>query len=421
MAMVTTYRFLAVFLLGIATNLSAAERVVADSEQLARAVREATPGSTIVLLPGDFFVRRLDTTTAGSAALPIALQARLPGQSVIHATGTEAIAIHHPYWIIQDLTIKGSAQSEHALHISGAAHHVLIKNNRLIDFDAHIKVNGENGRFPDDGVIENNVIRNLEIRNTAEPVTSIDIVGADNWLVRGNYIADFGKKYGDQISYGVFMKGNSRAGMIEQNLIACAQNTHGGVRIGMSFGGGGTGKAYCKQMDCSVEHTNGIMRNNTVVNCSDTGIYLNNSRNTLIQNNTLLMTTGMDVRFPASTATIKHNVLTGAIRLREGGTASLADNVTFGTPLGMWLAAVYEKLQVNDHTSLYRFVAKGIALVQQTALGLGQTQTLQCFPGLPVNDLAPDQDTCKQLTEKGSRPSATLQAVFADSLLRNAD
>ena len=75
------------------------------------------------------------------------------------------------------------------------------------------------------------------------------------------------------------------------------------------------------------------MRNNIIANCpQDVGIYLNAAANTRIYNNTLYNTTGIDVRFPASTADLRNNVLSGAIRNRDGGTSTQAANRAGVTP-----------------------------------------------------------------------------------------
>ena len=83
------------------------------------------------------------------------------------------------------------------------------------------------------------------------------------------------------------------------------------------------------------------MRNNVIAHCPvDVGIYLNESAATLIEHNTLIATTGIDVRFAASTATIRNNLVSGAIRERDGGSAAAAANLT-GLDLatyGAWFA-----------------------------------------------------------------------------------
>ena len=63
------------------------------------------------------------------------------------------------------------------------------------------------------------------------------------------------------------------------------------------------------------------------MNCSDVGIYLNRAQDTLVDHNTLYATAGIDVRFPTSSATLRNNALTGAIRNRDGGTSTQSGNL----------------------------------------------------------------------------------------------
>jgi len=200
-----------------------------------------------------------------------------------------------------------------------------------------IKGNGQGNPFvfPDDVVIEGNELYNSTLRITGNPVTPIDVVGGRRWVIRGNFIHDHGKGGGDGISYAAFLKGNSRSGLFERNLVICERDHTGGIRLGLSFGGGGTApESICEGGTCTPEHQDGVMRNNLIVNCpQDVGIYLNKAARTGIYNNTLYNTTGIDVRFTASTADLRNNLLSGAIRNRDGGTSTKATNREGVTPL----------------------------------------------------------------------------------------
>jgi hypothetical protein len=211
-------------------------------------------------------------------------------------------------------------------------------NNRISDFDAHFKINGQDGRFPDHGLIEGNTITNTAPRATEKPVTPIDLVAASDWVVRRNLITDFVKLGGDRISYGAFAKGGGARTLFEQNVVLCEQKLQGhpGSRIGLSFGGGGSGKAYCRDRHCVVEHEQGIMRANLVAACSDVGIHMNAGARSTIVDNTLVDTGGIEVRFPESGATLDGNLVDGPIRARNGGVLHLGDNLA--TPIA-WLYA----------------------------------------------------------------------------------
>ncbi|MEM1082203.1 MAG: PE-PGRS family protein, partial [Pseudomonadota bacterium] len=124
------------------------------------------------------------------------------------------------------------------------------------------------------------------------------------------------------------LKGNSKDGLIERNLVICERFHSGQTRLGLSFGGGGTSlDSICEDMTCTPEHENGLMRNNIIVNCpSDVGIYLNEAASSEVHHNTLFNTTGIDVRFSASSVDLRNNLLGGEIRNRDGGQSTEGSN-----------------------------------------------------------------------------------------------
>jgi len=217
----------------------------------------------------------------------------------------------------------------------GKADFTVIRRCRMHEFNAMIKGNGQavgaGGAYvwPNDVLIEGCELFNNSARNTSNPVTPIDVVGGRRWIVRGNYIHDHAKGGGNNVSYAAFLKGNSRDGLFERNLVICEQLHTGQIRLGLSFGGGGSGPdKICEESTCTPEHQNGVMRNNIIVNCpADVGIYLNEAKNTKIYNNTLYNCTGIDVRFAASDADLRNNLLSGKIRDRDGGSSTKQNNL----------------------------------------------------------------------------------------------
>lgn len=121
------------------------------------------------------------------------------------------------------------------------------------------------------------------------------------------------------------------------------------------------------------------------------------------------MTTGIDVRYPESNAIVANNILTGSIRERDGGQAEIGKNVRFGTTLGMWLPALSEKLQlrVSDYDSKFpnwvtqedvagtqAWINEVLSYAQKTSIGLGQNETLNCFPDMAIGSLEPNTTEC---------------------------
>ena len=324
----------------LAPALAHARVVPVDSvDALREAVGAAEPGDVITLEPGTYRLdRKISITRAGTASAPITITAQSRHGALIEVDAIEGINLSAPHWQFEQLHFKGvcarDSDCEHALHLAGDADFVVVRDNLLEDFNAQIKANGVpdgSGGFlmPDDGVIEGNEFFDNAPRDTSNPVSKINLNGGSRWQVRANFIHDFAKAgaTGNGISYAAFMKGKSSGGVFERNLVVCELNHSGQVRLGLSFGGGGTGDQFCPGDSCTPEHDGGIMRNNIIARCpADVAIYLNESANTLIEHNTIYDTTGVDVRFEASSATFRHNLLSGQIRSRQGGTITLEEN-----------------------------------------------------------------------------------------------
>lgn len=309
------------------------EVLVSTTPELVRAVAAALPGQVITLLPGRYQVgQRVTAVKPGTADAPITVRARQPGSVHLIIDAGEGFNIQAPYWRFENLSLQGdcrkSTYCEHAFHVVGGAHHFAAVNNTIVDFDAHIKINGQNGNFPDHGLIASNTLRNNAIRMTTKPVTPIDLVAASHWIIRRNLISDFIKGDSDRISYGAFAKGAGSNNVLEQNIVICEDKLRGapGLRIGLSLGGGGTGKSYCRDGRCLTEQTGSVLRANLVSSCSDDGIYLNAAAQSKLVHNTLVDTGGITVRFPESSADIEGNLVDGIIRSRDGGMLRLADN-----------------------------------------------------------------------------------------------
>ena len=318
---------------------NAALRQVDSPEAALRAMAAAQPGDAITFAPGTYrFRRAVHAARPGAAGAPVTVRAAQPGTVTIEFETVEGFVVRAPHWRFENLTIRGVCRDdkwcEHAFHVVGAGAHFAALNNTILDFNAHFKINGDKGAFPDHGLIEGNTLSNTAPRRTSNPVTPVDLVAANDWIVRGNLITDFIKGGGDRISYGAFAKGAGARTLFERNIVWCEARLrgHAGQRVGLSLGGGGTGKPYCRDQQCVDEQQGGIVRDNLIASCSDVGIYLNSASSSRVEHNTLLDTTGIDVRFPASSAWIDGNLVDGPVRSRNDGLLRLGDNRT--TALG---------------------------------------------------------------------------------------
>lgn len=304
-------------------------------ESALRAIADAKPGQTIVFAPGSYRFRRssIPVSKPGTSENRITAKAERSGTVTLELNSGEGFLVTAPYWTFENLFIQGVCKHQnncdHAFHIVGNAHHFIARNNTIVDFNAHFKINGALGKMPDDGIIEHNTLTNTSIRATDHAVTPIDLVAASRWQIRRNLITDFIKGSSDRISYGAFVKGGGADNRLEQNIVICENLLKGapGQRVGLSLGGGGTGESYCRDQRCITEQDRGLIASNLIASCSDDGIYVNRSAASRISHNTIIDTGGVVVRFPESSADVEGNLVDGSIRSRDEGILRRIDNV----------------------------------------------------------------------------------------------
>ncbi|WP_432239137.1 chondroitinase-B domain-containing protein [Herbaspirillum robiniae] len=319
--------------------------MVSTAVELKQALAQARPGQAITLMPGHYRIDgdgSLDIRQAGTAEAPIVVRAERPATVFIELNAGEGFKVDAPYWSFENLNIEGVCQTQefcqHAFHVAGRGAHFTARNNLIVNFNAHFKINGEDGNFPDYGVIEGNTLTNTAPRRTISPVTPIDLVAASHWRIARNQISDFIKADGDRISYGAFVKGGGSDNRIEQNIVLCEYLLQGnrGAQVGLSLGGGGTGPQYCRDRRCITEQDGGVVQSNLIASCSDDGIYLNRAAASKILHNTLVDTGGITVRFPESSADVEGNLVDSVVRSRDEGLLRTAETQVTG-PISLYL------------------------------------------------------------------------------------
>jgi len=307
-------------------------RSIASVDELRQALGNAQPGDVLELQPGTY---RIDSANLaiyqpGTPTAPITLRAAHTGQAVIETSVTETFKLSAPDWHFENLTIRGvcpdDTACEHAFHIVGGAERTLLRNLVLQDFNAQIKINSEQGRFPDGGRIEFSTLLDSRPRRTGNPVVPVDLDAASGWTIADTLIADFVKADGDRISYGGYAKAAARDTRFLRNVVLCEWHLRDrpgaplAAGIGLSFGGGGSSAGIHRDLGRSgYEAADGAMRDNLIAFCSDAGIYINRAPGILLSHNTLLDTAGIDVRFPESLVRSVANLVDGPIRTRDGG------------------------------------------------------------------------------------------------------
>jgi hypothetical protein len=299
---------------------------VATPQQLREALMRVPAGTRIEVQPGVYrFNRSLRVGHKGEPGRPIVLSAAQPGTVWLAFTQAEGIVLDKPHWWIENVGMRGAClrhdDCEHAVHVVGAAAFTVIRNNHLEDFNAHIKVNGLRGDWPDHGLLAFNTLTNTRARETARPVVPFDLVGASHWRVADNLVSHFVKRHGNRVSYGMFMKGGGEGGVFERNLVLCSLRdiSAPGVRVGLSFGGGGTGAAFCRDGSCAAhEHHGGLAVNNIVAHCNDSGIDIHRATGMQVLHNTLINTSGLATRGAQAQALAQGNLVEGRMVARDG-------------------------------------------------------------------------------------------------------
>ncbi|MCY1034864.1 PE-PGRS family protein [Corallococcus sp. BB11-1] len=320
----------------------AAVKNVSNVTELQAALASAKAGDDIVLANGTYTVNaNLNCQAEGTQSLPITVRAANRHGALVRFNAVEGFKVSGRYWTFDGLTVEGICANdndcEHAFHVTGHAEGFVLRNSRVRDFNSQLKSNAQKNdagvwEIPHRGLIEHNEIYDTRARVTGKPVNKLNIDTGEDWVVRDNYLHDFSRQGG--IAHGAFMKSGGKRGLFERNLVVCAKDRAlADTSIGLSFGGGGTGAAFCApafdaSVPCTPEHSDGVLRNNIVANCSDVAVYLNKATNTRVLFNTFVGTTGVDFRFAASTGEAHGNVLSSVIRVREGGTFTAGTNRT---------------------------------------------------------------------------------------------
>lgn len=306
---------------------------VNSSTSLLEAVKQANPGDRIVVAPGRyaFSGRSIELSRSGTATHPITIVAQQPWQSIFEFDLLEGFWIAGSDWHINGLRVQGVCATddrcEHGFHIVAGAQRTALRNNRIEDFNAAIKINGSRGLYPDGGIISNNAIVNSRARQTTQPVVGVDGVAVSRWRVSNNVIANFKKAKGNRTSSGGFFKGAGQSNRFNNNLVICSDKVSMDyIQIGLSLGDGGTSASACRDRLCRNEQSDSDIMGNIIMNCSDVGIYLNRANRSTVSNNTLYATLGIDVRFESSSAVIVNNLVGGRIRQRDGAEITIDEH-----------------------------------------------------------------------------------------------
>lgn len=259
-----------------------AKRVVTvrNSTELLNALASAQPGDSIELSSGVYQLNesKVRVNRPGTAAEPVYLRAQNLGDAQIHMCNAEGFFVSAPYWVFENLEVRGvcldGVKNEHAFHIVGTGDHVILKNNRVVNFMSHVKtncdINGTSFRCPTGIQFLNNRWYNTTPVPGSAPFNVLNIDGSNETVIRGNVFHDFASANTSKSATAIYTKMHSNNVLVEQNLVVCEQNlVTGSNRRGINVGDALDGNPYCLNQDCT--SFNGVYRNNIVMNCQGSG------------------------------------------------------------------------------------------------------------------------------------------------------
>ena len=287
--------------------------VIVDSTSvLLESINNAVPGDEITIAPGVYSLNQLIRVNRdGAEDARIFLRAEEPGTVTLELSHIENFKFYAKYWVVENLRFVGVCDDgqgcEHAFHIVGDADDLIFRNNEVVDFASHIKINGEKlgghqaQSFPDRTMFIDNFWHNTRYISNNAPHNILNIDGGKDHVVRGNIFADFNTPSSlPKSASAIYPKASTLRILIEQNLIVCEKSRiEGETARGIQLGDGAPasicdgdpdqdGIGDCEERGQSQE---AIVRNNIIMNCNNkgsaTGIMVGSDRESQIIHNTV--------------------------------------------------------------------------------------------------------------------------------------
>jgi hypothetical protein len=329
----------------------AGEVIAVTPEQagdLANIVAGAATGTTISLADGTYAVTTL-------------LHFTTPGVTLRSASGDRDAVVLDANYAVGEIALVGASDVTiadvtlarafyHPIHVTGAAgadtEGMRIYNVKVIDPGQQaIKVNpSPEGFYSDRGSVACSWI---ELTDAGRPqikdncyTGGVDAHAAWGWEIRDNFIKGFWCEAGLS-EHAVHFWVTGRDTLVERNVIVdCAR----GIGFGLGEMGNGNSRAYADD-PCPgksyLGHIDGIIRNNTVWAASpgmfasqagfDSGVALEQACGAQVYHNTVVSLqqpfTAMEYRWPNTSAIFTNNLLTHALKERDGATAAQAVNL----------------------------------------------------------------------------------------------
>ena len=333
------YFFIFTFIISILTFSEAADVYVSNVSELNSAINNLSSGDVIIISNGTYNLTSTlvinnkspeisNVTIRGLTGNRDDVELWCPGMGVYSSSAPHCFNIYK----VQNLTIKDLTCGKtywHPITVSGISNpdNLVFKNLRLLDAGQQfIKVNNGENPKADNGTVEDCLIEYTDYAfwdGDKYYCQGIDkIGGGDNWTVRNCTIKNV-RPHPDHLSGAggvgaaiTFWQGGAN-NLIEKNTII---NCRKGIEIGIGNGGGIDSPTIVKN--------NFIYRGASEVG-GDTGVLVNDSPNTKVYNNTVILSDTFDpgagavtieYRFDGSTCLeMKNNLSDGDIWHRTPG------------------------------------------------------------------------------------------------------
>ncbi|MCM8535296.1 MAG: right-handed parallel beta-helix repeat-containing protein [Lentisphaeraceae bacterium] len=244
-----------------------------SAKELHIALKKVQPGDVISISPGRYKMgNSFATGSDGTAAKPIIMRCSSQKHyAKLIVDGKIGFRVKSKFWRISGIHIEGSIKNTQAtVFMDGpnGCSDVLLSDCKISGSALH----GMKAARTREKAAHNITLAQIELFNIAQ--TGFDLVSGDNWILRNCYVHNYGLSKG--VSYGIFLKGGGKNGLIQGCYV---DGTSTNTTVGISFGGGLTGKQWLPLVDGKVapEHFNGIAQNNIVTNTRDVAYHSNNA------------------------------------------------------------------------------------------------------------------------------------------------
>ena len=302
--------------------------IVTSVSELASAVVNANTGGDKEILMADGTYILNDILEVTAAGITVRSLSGLRDRVTIKGQGMYGSVSHIFLVAADDFTLRDMTLgwvANHAVQIQGelGAGNTLLSNLRIVDtYEQMVKIsyNSSSPNYSENGVLENCLLEYTDEIGPQYYIGGIDGHQTKNWIVRNNTFKYFISPGGDIAEHAIHFWSGSEDTLVEGNLIL---NCDRGIGFGLNDRG----------------HIRGIIRNNMIYHnandysFADVGIILENASNVQVYNNTIFMehsySNAIEYRWGGTSGGIIANNLTNkSISSRDGGSASVFDNVT---------------------------------------------------------------------------------------------